>query len=217
MSMIRYEAGKSMELFVSGDSIINSEMHHFAKVNGTEFVIFKQVTFKNINTPQLCDENSYESDLGLIDAENVDLFNIMESSFENITLDQSHSIIRGDGLLNHMLYGSNISDITLADKARVLNYKDFEELFIEANLIEKVKYSQLNGEFAFNLKQSERTRKLIIRDSRIKQLESGLAEIVLGAFPDIFYELQDKIDYVDIVLDEKDMIKAVLLDSASSE
>lgn len=51
MSMINYEAGKSMELFVSGDRIADSEMHHFAKVNGTEFVIFKYVSFKNINSP----------------------------------------------------------------------------------------------------------------------------------------------------------------------
>jgi hypothetical protein len=190
-SMINYQAGKSMELFVSGDKVSDSELHSFAKINGTQFVIFKHVSFKNINTPELCERNEYEDEYGLIDAENVELFNIMESEFNNITLDQNHSIVRGDGIVNHMFYASNVSDITLADKARVLNYKDFEELFIEANVIQKVKYSQLNGEFALNIEQSERTRKLIIRDSRIRQLESGLAEIVLGAFPDVFYELED--------------------------
>lgn len=149
--MINYEAGKSMELFVSGDQIEDSEMHSFARVNGSEFVIFKQVSFKNINTPELCEQNEYDEEYGLIDAQNVDLFNIMESEFNNLTLDASHSIVRGDGILNHMFYGSNVSDITLANMARVLNYKDFEELFIEANTIEDVKYSQLNGDFAINI------------------------------------------------------------------
>lgn len=50
-----------------------------------------------------------------------------------------------------MFFSSNASDITLADKARVLNYKDFTELFMEASIIQRVKYSQLNGEFALNL------------------------------------------------------------------
>ena len=76
-----------MELFISGDSVLDSEMHSFAKVNGTQFVIFKYVTFKNINTPQLCGQNSYDSDFGLIDIDFAELFNIMESNFENITLD----------------------------------------------------------------------------------------------------------------------------------
>jgi len=49
--MLNLEAGERMELFVSGDSIEDSEMHYFARVNGTQFVIFKYVTFKNINTP----------------------------------------------------------------------------------------------------------------------------------------------------------------------
>ena len=116
-----------------------------------------------------------------------------------------------------MFYASNISDVTLADKSRVLSHSNFEEIFIESNTIEKIKYSQLNGEFALNLVQSDKTRKLIVRDSRIRQLESGLAEIVLSSFPDIFYELQDRLDFIDIDLDQKDMIKAVLPENASAK
>ena len=115
----------------------------------------------------------------------------MESSFDNVTLDTKRHIIKGEDILNHMILNGNLTDVVLADKARVLFMTDFEEIVIEGITIESVSYSMMNGEFALYLEQSNKTRKVIIRDSEFNQLESGLAEIVLGAFPDIFYELSD--------------------------
>ena len=89
----------------------------------------------------MCAQNEYDDIMGILDVTEAELFNIMESQFHNITLDQSHSVVRGDDILNHMFFASNVTDITLADKARVLSYNDVVELFIEAGIVDGVKYS----------------------------------------------------------------------------
>lgn len=166
-----------MELFVNADEITDSEIHNFAAVSGLSFVIFKYTKFNNIITPDICSSNSYDNDTGLICADDIDLFNIMESSFENVTLDAMRHVISSNNILNHMILNGNFTDIILADKARVIYMTDFEEMILEGTTFESVSYSQLNGQFALYLEQSERTRKVIIRDSKFNQFDSGLAEI----------------------------------------
>jgi len=164
--MIYVFGTKSMELFVAEDEIKDSDMHSFASVSGLSFVIFKYTKFENIITTDLCSsQDDYDSDLGLINANSIDLFNIMECSFENITLDSQRHIIKGDKIMNHMMMNGNMTDIVLSDKARVIYMTDFEEVVIEGMIIDSVSYSMLNGEFALYLEQSENTRKVIIRDS----------------------------------------------------
>jgi len=140
-SMIYVNGTKSMELFVNGDAVSDSELHSFVSVEGLSFVIFKYASFKNIMTTNFCSGDQYENDVGLINANQIDLFNVMECSFENITLNSYRHIIRGDNILNHMILNSNASDITLADKSRVIYMTDFEELVVEGISVQSVQYS----------------------------------------------------------------------------
>jgi len=114
-----------MELFVTEDEVRDSEMHNFASLSGLSFVIFKHNIFENIITNDICDEVEYETEVGLIDAQSIDLFNVMECSFKNITLASKRHIIRANDIMNHMALQNTISDIVLADKARMVHFIDF--------------------------------------------------------------------------------------------